>query len=70
MPEVLWDEAAIRDLDQIWDHIGRENQNPTAADRFIDSIRDRSHAYARQPLMGTAWPEFAPGVRLSLLAIM
>mgnify|MGYP002624520877 FL=1 len=63
MPQVIWDEAAIQDLDHIWDHIGTENGNPVAADRFIDSIRDRSDAYARQPEMGTSWSELAPRIR-------
>ncbi|TWU13642.1 Plasmid stabilization system protein [Symmachiella macrocystis] len=62
MPQVLWDKAAIQDLDNIWDYIGSENHDPIAADRFIDLICERCKAYSQQPNMGTSWPELAPEV--------
>ena len=61
MAEVLQARAALRDLDEIWDYIARDN--PGAASRLIERIAERCHLYAGQPMLGAACPQLAPDLR-------
>lgn len=53
--EVLWAEAAIRDLEQIVDYVGREA--PMASERLFDSVVERSKTLETMPLRGRVVPE-------------
>ena len=53
-------ELARSDLDKIWDHIA--HQNPTAADRMIDSIHSHCVKLAAAPHLGRKRPDFAAGI--------
>ncbi len=64
MTRVLWTELAESDLNNIHFYIGTTNHSPAAADRWFDSIRERSHSYAGQPEMGELRSQFGPGVRV------
>jgi toxin ParE1/3/4 len=51
------------DLRGIWRHIAIENHSPDAADRLIDRITDVFALLAREPLLGEARDDLAPGIR-------
>lgn len=53
-------QAALDILD-IWDHIAEDN--PGAADRWVDQIDATFELLATQPLMGRARPELADDLR-------
>ena len=53
--------AARRDLDEIWDFIA--DDNPEAADRVIDRLRDVIQKLAEWPGMGRARPELGSSYR-------
>jgi len=55
--EVLWAEAAIRDLEQIVDFIADEA--PLAAQRLFDEIAERSQTLESLPRRGRIVPELA-----------
>ncbi len=59
MPRLLHSRLAHRDLEELWDHIAEEN--PSAADRFLDRIQQSCTQLAAQPEMGQRRPEFASG---------
>ena len=61
MAEVSRTRTALRDLDEIWDFIARDN--PDAAGRMIDRIAERCQLYAEQPLLGAACPQLATDPR-------
>lgn len=63
MPRITWSPTAKRDLDGIFDYIGRENHNPAAAEKVVRQIHEKCSAYARQPHMGSVRPDLAPDVR-------
>ncbi|MDO4807864.1 MAG: type II toxin-antitoxin system RelE/ParE family toxin [Coriobacteriales bacterium] len=48
--EVVWSPLAHRDLDDIWEWIAIENEEPRAADRTIEAIFDRMDGLAVFPL--------------------
>jgi toxin ParE1/3/4 len=52
---------AEQDLIDIWAYIA--SANPSAADRLLDLLDERSKALARNPRMGMARDDIAPGVR-------
>ena len=52
---------AEEDLIDIWAYIARDN--PSAADRLLDALDEKSQALARNPQMGMAREDIAPGVR-------
>lgn len=58
---VLRSPQALQDLDDIWFYIAQDN--PDAADRWLDVLFDRAQSLADRPLMGRSRPEFAPDVR-------
>ena len=60
-PRLLRTAQAEDDLISIWADIGRDN--PTAADRLIDTLDEKSHALARNPQMGMARDDIAAGMR-------
>jgi addiction module RelE/StbE family toxin len=53
--EVLWAEAAIRDLEQIVDYIAQEA--PLAAERLFDDIAEKSQTLESLPRRGRVVPE-------------
>ena len=57
MPLILRRPQAEADLDEIWLHIAQDN--PDAADRFIDLIESSCEGLARNPLMGRLRPNWA-----------
>jgi toxin ParE1/3/4 len=54
-------EQARQDLDEIWLHIVEDN--PTAADHFLDILYEKFILLAGQPLLGRLRPELAPNLR-------
>ena len=60
-PRLLRTAQAEEDLINIWAYIARHN--PIAADRILDLLDEKSHALARNPRMGMARDDVAPGVR-------
>ena len=61
MPEILRHPQAEADLDEIWLYIAQDD--PNAADRFMDRIEERCRLLAENPLMGRSRPELAPSLR-------
>lgn len=61
MTEVSRTRTALRDLDEIWDYIARDN--PDAASQLIDRVAERCCLYAEQPLLGAACPQLATDLR-------
>lgn len=53
---------AKRDLDEIWDYIGRDN--PDAADRLADSFQKRFILIAHNKMIGADRSELGSGIRL------
>ena len=49
------------DLNEIWEHISEEN--PFAADRWIDLMEEKFQKLAEAPMMGRARDELAPDLR-------
>jgi toxin ParE1/3/4 len=54
-------EQARQDLDEIWLYIAEDN--PTAADHFLDILYEKFVLVAGQPLLGRLRPELAPNLR-------
>ncbi|HEX5846715.1 MAG TPA: type II toxin-antitoxin system RelE/ParE family toxin [Rhodoplanes sp.] len=52
---------AEEDLIDIWTYIARDN--PSAADRLLDLLDEKSRSLARNPRLGAAREDVAPGVR-------
>ena len=61
MATVLKRPQAEADLEEIWWYIVQDN--PNAADRFLDRIEERCTALAEFPLMGTSRDELLPSLR-------
>ena len=59
VPKVFYSGLARRDLDGIWDYIAQDN--PDAADDFIDRLTARCESYARQPQLGESRDNILPG---------
>jgi toxin ParE1/3/4 len=53
--------AAEADLEEIWGYIA--DDSPTAADRLVDEILDKSEALVLNPEMGRARDDLRPGLR-------
>lgn len=58
---VIFSPAAESDLDDIWYHIALDN--PSAADRTIDKLRQRLEQLTAFPESGRARPDIAPNAR-------
>ena len=56
-----FNDQAIRDLDHIEDYISRDN--PQAARRLLQRLRDACFTLAEQPLMGRARSELGSDIR-------
>ena len=52
---------ALRDLDEVWDYIARDN--PAMADRLLDKIAAKCEMLERQPMIGEARPDLAANLR-------
>lgn len=52
---------ALRDLDEVWDYIARDN--PAMADRLLDKIAAKCEMLERQPMIGEARPDLAVNLR-------
>jgi toxin ParE1/3/4 len=52
------------DLSEIWDYIGIANQNPTAAQRQVETLYQKFAILATQPLMGQACYRLRRGLRM------
>jgi toxin ParE1/3/4 len=61
MPLVLRTSQAHLDLTEIALHIAEEN--PTAADRWLELIDEKCQTLVRMPEMGRKRPSLAPGLR-------
>ena len=61
MPQVFKLPQAETDLDDLWWYIAQDN--PDAADRFLDKIEERCQALARFPYMGQSREELLPSLR-------
>lgn len=53
-------QAAV-DIAEVWDHIGEDN--PAAADRWVDHLDEQFRLLATQPLMGRARNELSARLR-------
>jgi toxin ParE1/3/4 len=61
MPRVTRPPIVESDLLEIWLYIAEDN--PTAADKLLDSIDDACQLLAKSPNAGRARPELGPEVR-------
>ena len=52
---------AGRDLEEIWFFVAQDD--PVAADRWLDTLEEKLSLIADNPLMGTARPDIAPELR-------
>ncbi len=52
------------DLDEIWDLIGIQRQNPAAANRCIDKLYEAFALLASQPLLGQLREDLGQNIRL------
>jgi toxin ParE1/3/4 len=50
-----------QDLDDIWDYIAEDN--PNAADRFVDSLYEKCHLLTERPEIGRVRPEIRSDIR-------
>ncbi len=51
------------DLDEVWNYIGIENDNPAAAIRQIEMLHEKFALLALHPLLGELREDFGAGVR-------
>lgn len=61
MPRVTRRPLAETDILEVWDYIA--DDNPAAADRWVDQLDAQFRMLATQPMMGRTRNELAPGVR-------
>lgn len=61
MPVIQRTVQAEEDLIELWIYIAQDN--PSAADRLLDTIEQRCQALAENPLMGRLRPDIAPELR-------
>ncbi len=59
MAQIVRSTLALRDLDDIWYHIARDNLG--AADAIVDQIERTCQMLAEQPNVGQLRTEFSPG---------
>ncbi|TWU12805.1 Plasmid stabilization system protein [Symmachiella macrocystis] len=55
---------ACSDLDQIWDYIGTENDNPSAADALMEKFEKQFILLAPHVHLGTARDDLACNLRM------
>ena len=61
MPKILKRPLAENDLEEIWWYLAQDD--PDAANRFLDKIEERCRALAQFPNMGVSRDELHPGLR-------
>ncbi len=61
MARLFQSPQAIQDFDDIWFYIAQDN--PPAADCFIDLLLEKALALSMDPLIGRARPDLAPDLR-------
>jgi toxin ParE1/3/4 len=61
MPRIIISPLAQADIDEIWDHIARDNI--PNADRFVDRIERRFALLADNPGLGAPRDDLRPGLR-------
>ena len=52
-----------QDLDEIWNYIGIEKSNPTAAQHLVDRLFEAFSTLAQQPLLGQQREDLGANVR-------
>ncbi len=62
MKEPFFSPMAAEDLDSIFDHIARDN--PPAAIRFVETLKEKWYTLARFPLLGASREHVAQGLRV------
>jgi toxin ParE1/3/4 len=55
--------AARSDLDGVWDYLGVQEENPTAAYRQIEMLYDKFSLLAANPLLGEVRNDLGPDLR-------
>lgn len=63
MARVLYTPEAEKHLDEIFDHISREQHRPAAAANVLRQIDKKCRLFARFPLAAESREDLAPGVR-------
>ncbi len=61
MPRIVKHPQALQDLDDIWDYIAEDN--PRAADSFIDKIESKCITLANHPEIGPRCETLSPALR-------
>lgn len=61
MPRVTRRPLAEADILEIWDYIA--DDNPAAADRWVDRLDEKLRLLATQPMLGRARDELTVGIR-------
>jgi toxin ParE1/3/4 len=61
MPDITVTKQAKQDLLSIWSYIA--DDNPSAADKLLDTLNKRIGTLADHPLLGPARPDIAPDLR-------
>ena len=64
MNRVVLSPQALDDLRAIWDYIGKEQNNPRAADDQLARFHKKFVLLAGQPLMGQLREDLRPGLRI------
>lgn len=59
--EIHYSKESRRDMDDIWEYIARELQNPSAAERTLDRIMDDVDQLEKFPEIGTPLPSLTGG---------
>jgi toxin ParE1/3/4 len=54
---------ALDDLEDIWDYLGLEKDNPAAAQRQIEILHRKFRLLAQNPWLGEACDRLRPGLR-------
>lgn len=62
MPAPRYHHRARQDLEDLWFYIAQDN--PDAADRYLDELQKRARSHAANPNMGRLEPEVAKRLNL------
>ncbi|MHC4181587.1 MAG: type II toxin-antitoxin system RelE/ParE family toxin [Planctomycetota bacterium] len=62
MKEPLFSPMAVEDLEGILDYITRDN--PPAAIRFVETLKEKCNTLARFPLLGASRDQLVEGLRV------
>jgi toxin ParE1/3/4 len=63
MSRFILDPEVRQDLDEIWNYIGIEKGNPTAAQHLTERLFEAFSSLARQPLLGEQREDLGANVR-------